>query len=163
MKINEKNYWKIAVIIAIIAIVFSVSGFLLKEIKNELHKNNTLLKLLAEDKISALPTDIKAVQRLVKSGVAQEVLHIGDQLMIPWSDKSINKEYTMPMDIVSFEEVTLKDGTTTPGMVLQSHYATPYGIPFDEGEALYYAEAELPAGTYNFTLDTSWGDRKSGV
>ncbi len=35
MKINEKNYWKIAVIIAIIAIVFSVSGFLLKEIKNE--------------------------------------------------------------------------------------------------------------------------------
>ncbi len=134
-----------------------------RQIADELHKNNTLLELLAGDKISALPTDIKAVQRLVKSGVAQEVLHIGDQLMIPWSDKSINKEYTMPMDIVSFEEVTLKDGTTTPGMVLQSHYATPYGIPFDEDEALYYAEAELPAGTYNFTLDTSWGKAQPGT
>jgi hypothetical protein len=63
----------------------------------------------------------------------------------------------MPFDIVHFGEVELKDGEKVPGMFLQSHYATPFAVQFDNYEAFYYCEEELAAGTYNLTMGNSWG------
>lgn len=63
----------------------------------------------------------------------------------------------MPLDIVHFGDVTLKDGSVVPGMYLQWHFATPYAVMYDAHEAFYYAEEELPAGTYCITVGNNWG------
>lgn len=95
------------------------------------------------------------VRRLVQNGKAQSVFEIGDQLNVNWTDGSTT--YDVPLDIVHFADVTLQDGETAPGMYLQWHYSTPFGIQFDAQEAFYYAETELPAGTYNVTVGANWG------
>ena len=66
------------------------------------------------------------------------------------------------MDIVHFGDVTLKDGEVVPGMYLQWHYATPYGVMFDAHEALYYAAEELPAGAYTFNIPSAWSKAEAG-
>ena len=107
--------------------------------------------------MTALTSDFKEIQRIVKSGKASAIFNIGDQINVPWRDVSGNQDYVMPFDIVHFEDVTLKDGTTVPGMWLQAHYTTPFDMQFSNAQAFYYAKTELPAGTYYITLTESWG------
>lgn len=95
------------------------------------------------------------VRRLVQSGKAQEVFTVGDQLNADWIDGSTT--YSVPHDIVHFADVTLQDGGTTPGMYLQWHFSSPFGVQFDTAEAFYYAETALPAGTYNVIVGANWG------
>lgn len=95
------------------------------------------------------------VRRLVQSGKAQEVFTVGDQLNADWIDGSTT--YSVPHDIVHFADVTLQDGETTPGMYLQWHFCSPFGVQFDAAEAFYYAETALPAGTYNIIVGANWG------
>ena len=50
-----------------------------------------------------------------------------------------------------------------PGMYLQWHYCTPFGIQFDQNEAFYKTDGEMEAGTYNITVGVNWGTNcKSG-
>jgi len=44
-------------------------------------------------------------------------------------------------------------------MYLQWHYATPFGVQFDNFEAFYYATTALTAGTYYVTFGSSWGSK----
>lgn len=92
---------------------------------------------------------------IVRKGLAPKVFNIGDQLNIEWSDGETT--YTVPYDVVHFEDIELKDGEVIPGMYLQWHYSTPFGVQFDAAEAFYYAETELPAGTYNVIVGVDWG------
>ena len=108
--------------------------------------------------MTALTSDFKEIQRIVKSGNASTIFNIGDQINVPWRDVSGNQDYVMPFDIVHFGDVTLKDGTTVPGMWLQAHYCTPFDIQFSNAQAFYYAKTELPAGTYYITLTQNWGN-----
>lgn len=103
-------------------------------------------------------TDYRILSEMVKNGKAQELLKVGDQITVPWIDRSSNKEYQAIMDIVHFGDVELEDGSTTPGMFLQWHYATPYTMPFDNYEAFYHCEENLDAGTYYITMGDSWGN-----
>lgn len=119
-----------------------------------LQHTNKLLAMMVEEHLEET-ANLHEIAEVVKKGLAQDVFSVGDQLIIPWSDGTT--EYQVPMDIVHFGDVTLKDGEVVPGMWLQWHFCSPFGIPFDANEAFYYAKDGLSAGTYYFTAKNSWG------
>ena len=94
---------------------------------------------------------------IVRKGLAPKVFNIGDQIVVPWTDIATGQKYDAPLDVCAFPTVTLQDGEELPGMVLQWHYATPFGVQFNNYQAFFYATEELPAGTYNIEIGTSWG------
>ena len=96
-----------------------------------------------------------AIREVVRQGRAQDYFNIGDQLEVSWVKGGTT--YKLPFDVVSFDSV-IKEGETdpVPGLWLESHYAMD-GVQFDASEAIYVADAALPAGTYNFTIGTNWG------
>ena len=92
------------------------------------------------------------LKELTASGQAPMVLPVGSQIVVPWNDVKGSIHYDVPLDIVHYGNVTLQDGEIVPGMFLQWHYTTPFGVQFDNYEAFYYATAVLPAGTYNVIM-----------
>lgn len=104
-------------------------------------------------------SSISKVQYLVKMGLAEKVIPVGSQIITTWADTSTTTptQYTAVWDVVHYGKVTLQDGETVNGMYLQWHYATPFGVQFDNYEAFYYATSILPAGTYNVSFGVSWG------
>lgn len=103
-------------------------------------------------------TDMREVQELVRAGKAEEFFNIGDQIDVVWKpDNSQETTYHIPFDVVSFLPAVDGQGNTHQNaMWLQSHYALT-GIQFSGNNAFYVPEAELPAGTYHFTIGNSWG------
>ena len=95
------------------------------------------------------------IQQLVRLGLAQQYFKIGDQVEVNWTKN--NTVHKLPFDVVSFDPV-LKEGVSdpVPGLWLQSHYAMD-AVQFDASEAIYVTTVALPAGTYNFTIGTTWG------
>lgn len=130
-----------------------------KEMVEEIRKQNGLLATIAANNGGMQISSIADVVKIVRQGNAEKVFSIGDQIIIPWTDKTTEKKYDVPLDVCAFQTVTLKDGEEVPGMVLQWHYATPFGVQFNNYQAFYYAEKELPAGTYNIEIGTTWGDK----
>ena len=129
-----------------------------KEIVEKLHTQNMLLNLMAGAAMEGT-TSMSEIRKIVQAGKASEVYNIGDQIVVPWTDVATGQKYEAVGDIVHFGNVTLKDGEEVPGMFIQWHYATPFGVQFDNNEAFYTAsEAELPAGTYNITVGANWGN-----
>lgn len=103
-------------------------------------------------------TDMREVQELVRAGKAEEFFNIGDQIDVVWKpDNSQETTYHIPFDVVSFLPAVDGQGNTHQNaMWLQSHYALT-GIQFSGNNAFYVPDAELPAGTYHFTMGNSWG------
>ena len=97
------------------------------------------------------------IKTLVKAGTAKTILPVGSQIVTNWTDKAANVTYAAPLDIVHYGNVTLQDGEIVPGMFLQWHYATPFGVQFNNFQAFYYAPTALTAGTYYVTFGNSWG------
>ena len=129
----------------------------LKQVVQKLHTQNLLLNVMAGESLEATET-MAEIRKIVQNGHAQDVFNIGDQIVVPWTDITTGKTYNAVLNIVHFGNVTLKDGSEVPGMYVQWHYATPFGVSFDNYEAFYYAEQELPAGTYYITVGATWGD-----
>lgn len=128
-----------------------------KEIVEKLHTQNILLNLMAGVAMEGT-TSMAEIRKIVQTGKASEVYNIGDQIVVPWTDVTTGQKYEAVGDIVHFGNVTLKDGEEVPGMFIQWHYATPFGVQFDNNEAFYTTSGvELPAGTYNITVGTDWG------
>lgn len=125
-----------------------------------MNRQNALLEIMASDKIAELTTNLEEIHRLVREGIAHEVLDIGDQINVSWSDGT--NSYTVPLDIVHFGNVELQDGEIVPGMWLQWHYCTPFGVQFDNYEAFYVATEGLSAGTYHVTLAQTWSQAVAG-
>ena len=122
-----------------------------------------LLKVIAGSSISS-SMSLDAIHRIVTEGAASEVFSIGDQIMIKWKDKENNNtEYDVPLDIVHFGDVELQDGEIVPGMFLQWHYCSPFGVQFDAREAFYVVPAGgMAAGDYTFNVPTTWGKITAG-
>lgn len=127
-----------------------------QDIHAQLIKQNALLQVIADTNLAPTITNYKMLRDLVSSGVAQQLLSIGDQVNVEYTYGGTT--YTVPLDIVHFGNVELRDGETVPGMYLQWHYATPLDIQFSNSQALWYAETELAAGTYNLTVPANWGN-----
>ena len=102
-------------------------------------------------------SDWNKIKNLVRLGIAKKALPVGSQIVTNWTDKAANVTYAVPWDIVHYGNVTLQDGEIVPGMFVQWHYVTPFGVQFDNFEAFYYATSILPAGTYNVSFGVSWG------
>lgn len=131
-----------------------------QQMLSAMNRQNALLEIMASDKIAELTTNLDEIHRLVRESIAQEVMSIGDQINVAWSDGT--NEYTVPMDIVHFGNVELEDGEILPGMWLQWHYCTPFGIQFDNYEAFYVATEGLAAGTYHVSLAQTWSKAIAG-
>lgn len=117
-------------------------------------RQNLLLSKMVQDASATPHATLREIHEIVRAGEAANAFSIGDQIMLKWNDGTT--EHVLPWDIVRFGDVELQDGEIVPGMYIQSHYAMQ-GVQFDASEAIYVAEAALPAGTYNFTIGTNWG------
>ena len=133
-----------------------------REMIDEMRTQNMLLGILSGTNINSVQ-DLKTIRSIVQSGNANKVFNIGDQIVIPWTDTAVGKTYEVPLDVTHFGDVTIQDGEVVPGMYLQWHYCTPFGIQFDQNEAFYKTDGEMEAGTYNITVGVNWGTNcKSG-
>lgn len=121
----------------------------------EMKRQTAISEAAARDQIAALASQMSSIAKIVRDGYGSVLMDIGDQLNIDWIDGS--KSYNVPHDIVHFADVDLKNGDKVPGMYIQWHFCSPFGVQFDAAEAFYYAETELAAGTYNIIVGDNWG------
>lgn len=125
-----------------------------------LARQNILLSQLVSASSEATPVaTLNEIHEIVRAGEAENVFSIGDQIMVNYNNGTT--DYVLPFDIVHFGDVELQDRETVPGMFIESHYAMQ-PVAFDGNEAFYVdydgtAFADLPAGTYHFTMGNSWG------
>jgi hypothetical protein len=105
-------------------------------------------KQIAELEFIIARSDIKswaAVQEIVRAGLASKAFQIGDQLVSSYGTGSIT------WDIIGIDHDTPADAQYGHSLTLQAHNCI-MNCQFDAPEALYFAEAELPAGEQIFTL-----------
>lgn len=91
----------------------------------------------------------EGVQKAVRAGLAPELFPIGTQLVV---NHSVYGE--MLFDVVAHDYLKPHHNSNAHTMTLLSHNLLP-AIQYDAEEAVYYAESELPAGTYNFVITRS--------
>ena len=115
--------------------------------KDQWQKMNEHLSNIA----GALGTQIdistwEGVQKAVRAGVAPELFPIGTQLSVNHSVYG-----THLYDVVAHDYFKSAHNPDAHTMTLLCHDVCIKGA-FDTSEAFYYADTELPMGTYNFTL-----------
>ena len=99
----------------------------------------------------------EGIQKAVRSGIAKDILPVGTQLAVNHSVYG-----TRLFDVVAHDYLKSIHDENAHTMTIQQHDLLP-GTQFDASEAFYYAEAELPAGTYNFTLATAYSSWAEGT
>ena len=97
------------------------------------------------------------IQKAVRSGIAKDILPVGTQLAVNHSVYG-----TRLFDVVAHDYLKSVHDENAHTMTIQQHDLLP-STQFDASEAFYYAEAELPAGTYNFTLATAYSSWAEGT
>lgn len=95
-------------------------------------------------------TSWEDVQKAVRSGIASKIFSIGDQLTCQ------RNNVNLVWDVIGIDHDTPADPQFTHSMTLQLHDCFPTTIQFDALEAFYYAENGLEAGTYHFTIDSTY-------
>lgn len=90
------------------------------------------------------------VQKIVRAGMASKIFSIGDQLTCQRGND------TLVWDVIGIDHDTPADPQYSHSLTLQLHDCFPTTIQFDALEAFYYCETELPAGTYHFTIDSTY-------
>ncbi len=115
---------------------------------DKMNQSNALLAALAGNSGNAVMKSWKDVQSVVRLGLADRILYVGDQLV---TDKNEEK---LTFDILDFNKHTPKNKTLKNSLALGLHNIYTYGtIPFSAPQLMYYTENGLPAGNYKFTLD----------
>lgn len=97
------------------------------------------------------------IQNAVRSGIAKTILPIGTQLTIEHDMYGV-----CVLDVVAHDYFKSAIDENAHTMTLMSHDVLTR-MQFDNPEAFYYAESELPAGTYNFTIPTTYGSWNAGT
>lgn len=88
------------------------------------------------------------IQNAVRLGLADKFFRIGDQIVIKY--RYGRTDYDMPLDVVSFNDVELRNGGVKHGMWLQSHFGTIESIQFDEAEKTVAQEDVAQSGWYYY-------------
>lgn len=99
----------------------------------------------------------KSVQQVLRAGLAPKVFPIGTQLLMSHSVYG-DRLY----DVVAHDYLKSVHDQNAHTMTLLQHDLLP-ALQFDASEAFYYAEVALPAGKYNFTLATAYGQWAAGT
>ena len=144
-------------------IMLNETGILIKE---ALDRQNGYLAMLAEGKRSEIYSSMNQIANLVRTSSLDDLAHlfpIGDQIIMPWKDMddtSHNTDetaYQVAWDIVHRGMVTLQDGSEVPGLFIQMHMCSPYGVQFSHQQAFLNCTEGLAAGTYFITFGSTWG------
>lgn len=99
--------------------------------------------------------DIPDIQKVVAAGMGSRYFKPGDQIVDTW--KNDTKEYEVPWDVADHRDSVLESGKTVHSMLMQWHYASPFGVQFSHQRAFYAAKDGLAAGKYYVTLNASFG------
>ena len=99
----------------------------------------------------------EGIQKAVRSGIAKDILPVGTQLMVNHSVYGARL-----FDVVAHDYLKSVHDENAHTMTIQQHDLLP-GTQFDGSEAFYYAETQLAAGTYNFTLATAYSSWAEGT
>lgn len=116
---------------------------------------NAAIDLLAADKRAELVTDVAGVARLCKDGEILEVMDYGDEIHPEWVDGSTH--YNPAMNLCHVSDEQLQDGETIRGAFFEWDKTMPFGMPFDEPEAIYYFDGTEEAGTYYIPIGVDYG------
>ena len=95
-------------------------------------------------------TSWRDAQQVTRLGLAGRMFGCGGALVCGHS-----KYGTLTWDIIGNDQDVPSDPALSHALPLQLRYL-PEMIQFDGAEALYSADEALPAGTYNFTLQSGW-------
>ena len=129
----------------------SVLNFLSEETFNEqMDKANQYLKYIAAGVgVGYTPKSFAEIQQQVRAGRHKELFSVGDQIICTRNNVQI------VWDIIGMDIDTPSDPQYTHSLTLLMH--EPYdSIQFSAPQAMYYAETELAAGTYNVTPKNGW-------
>lgn len=146
-------------------IILNETGLLIKQ---ELERQNGYLAMIAEGSRQEVYSSMAQIASLIRGNDLERnknMFPIGDQIIMPWKDmddanhNTDETAYQVAWDIVHHDMVELCDGTTVPGMFIQMHLCSAYGVQFSHQQAFYKCDSELPAGTYNVTFNNSWGSK----
>jgi len=138
-----------------------------RAILEQMNRQNSYLAMMAEGKRSDIYSSISQIASIVRGNTVDDnkkIFPIGDQIIIPWKDmdnSSHNTDetaYQVPLNIVHHGEVTLETGEVVPGMFVQWHHCSPFGVQFSHQQAFLNCPDGLAAGTYHVTLASSWGN-----
>jgi hypothetical protein len=91
-------------------------------------------------------TSWETVQHIVRAGLAPRIFSIGDQF------ECLYDGAPTVWDVIGIDHDTPADPQYKHSLTIQSHDCL-LNCQFDASEALYYAEAGLAVGTYNFAND----------
>lgn len=97
------------------------------------------------------PTKYQAIQALVRSNTASDYFTVHESQLTSTRDGD-----TLTWDILGINHDTPSDPQYTRSMTLQLHDQFPTALQFDAPEAFYYCETALTAGTYYFTIDSTY-------
>lgn len=139
-----------------------------QEIVNQLRLQNGYLSVLAGGRREEVYSSMSQIASIVRSNGVDEnkkLFPIGDQIIMPWKDmddpahNTDETAYQVQWDIVHHGLVTLQTGEVVPGMFLQMHKCSAYGVQFSHQQAFYACPDGLAAGTYYVTFGSSWGSK----
>ena len=107
----------------------------LRKILEKIQLQNAYLAAIAGADPGTVTIDgWESVSEIVRAGLAPKIFVPGDQFVCKWTDKATGTLYDWVWDVVHMGDVTLENGEVVPGMYLQAHYLTPFGIQFDHEE-----------------------------
>lgn len=139
-----------------------------RDLLNEMKIQSGHLAMIAEGNRVQVYSSMRQIADLVRGGdVArnQKNFPIGDQIIMPWKDMDDTNHntdetaYQVAWDIVHHGNVELRDGSIVPGMFIQMHLCSAYGVQFSHQEAFMNCPEGLDAGTYHVTFGGTWGSK----
>lgn len=135
------------------------------EVLGALGRINGHLGIIVAGKRSGVYGSMSQIASIIRGNTVEsnkKLFAIGDQIIMPWKDmddanhNTDQTAYQVAWDIVHHELVTLQDGTQVPGMFIQMHKCSAYGVQFSGAQAFAYCPDGLAAGTYYFTLNAKY-------
>lgn len=139
-----------------------------RDLLNEMKIQSGHLAMIAEGSRTQVYSSMRQIADLVRGGdVARntKMFPIGDQIIMPWKDMDDSAHntdetaYQVAWDIVHHGEVELRDGSIVPGMLIQMHLCSAYGVQFSHQQAFMNCPEGLTAGTYHVTFGAKWGSK----
>lgn len=99
------------------------------------------------------PEELANIQAIVAAGKASEYFELGQTILVPYDT------YTMPFEIVGFENVEVEGGATVPAINLLAKYTTSYYSKWEASGTTKYSDSILRndiVTTYQSALDTNF-------
>ncbi len=124
----------------------TLSGTFTDDILSKVDLSNSLLALISHGQTKAVLNSWQQVQHIVRAGLHHQVFQIGDQFVATFDGQPV------VWDVIGIDHDKPTDPRFTHSLTIQSHDCL-LNAQFSAPQALYYAEAPLPAGQHRFTLN----------